>query len=734
MSGTKGPWYDGFVKRKLFFSTLSLLIVVLLLFTCVPRPAANKPTLIYPKDNERDVRFNGLELSFEVPTSGEYEVIVRDPSDSTAFSTTVIASGGRAFVAVPKERLRPATQYRWFVRLRNDHSVMSDIWRFTTRNNTAPRVFDLRPDKLDGVPFGAVPLTWKFEDPDDDAVRFEVKVYKKNVEAPVFERSFSEDSGVVKDLEQLTEYSWTIVAVDTWGARSSAVTAEFKTKPNEPPRDLRLIEPDRSPTRFNRLRLRWEGVDPDYEDLRYTVTISSPGTETRSLLVNQVNTEYVVDLRPSTSYTLKIRASDKYGATLDREFNFRTVENTPPTTPTLRNPENNARLNLKRITSVDFTWDAATDTDADEVFYRIVVGNRGTTIEERNNLDINGYTISVAGGKLLAGERYTWFVESYDKWGGLRRSSEYAFEVYSNSPPSKPSNPTPRNGATNQPNRIRFSWVSTDEDGDSLKYDFYIGESPERLTLEASGLQEPSYLRPALLEFSKTYYWKVVVRDDYNEPVEGDVWTFRVTDEDRPPTAPTLIEPANESVRVPFNNLRFRWSASSDRETPQDRLIYELVLGEPDTMEATRTLTGETGATVEARVSGLRPLTTYNWRVEVRDSFGNYAYSTTWSFRTKANSSPTAPSNPSPANGAILTPGLVQFSWSARDEDEDVLTYEFRIARSPEALDAATPVIRNVPNHEITVTEEGTYYWRITARDPHGGVSSSTWFFTIRRQ
>ncbi|ODN31287.1 fibronectin type III domain-containing protein [Fervidobacterium thailandense] len=723
------------MKRILVvFAKLFAFALLVSLASCIGTINKNPIELIAPKNGETNLSFNNLSFEFSVRTTGDYDLIIRDDKGDTVYKETISRVSGKVSHTVPAGKLRPGTSYRWYVRRAGTDSIASEMWRFKTRNNSAPVLSNPKPDKLYNEPFGALALTWDANDPDNDVLKFEVKVYRKGESTPVFNKVFNDPSGVVKDLEQLTEYEWTVVAIDPWGAKSNELRASFKTKENEPPQDIRLVEPEIRPgqrVRFNNLKLKWEGVDPDREDLLYTVTITG-ANQSRALLNFQKDTESAVDLKPSTNYVLEIEATDKYGKSLKKTFNFTTVDNSAPEKPTLKNPSNNEKINVKRFSSIDFQWDAVSDPDDDVVMYKIVIKRGNLNVEERNGLTTTTYSVSLPSEKFRAGERYTWYVEAYDKWGGVRRSDEYSFELYSNSPPSKPMSPNPSNGAKNLPNRIRFSWYATDEDGDKLLYDFYVGDSPSNLKLEASNLESPEYLRPVLFDYSKTYYWKVVVKDG-DMSVEGDVWSFTITSEDKPPTVPELLGPPNGATGLKFNNLKLSWKASQDDKTARDKLEYIVVLGEADSMAVVGTVTGVSTDVIDFVISNLKPLTRYYWRVEVKDSFNNFAYSQTWTFTTKVNTSPKAPYNPSPADGSVLRPGAVQFAWQSRDEDEDTLTYELRIAKTPEALESATPIIRNTENYTAEINEEGTYYWRVTAKDPHGGQASSTWTFTIQK-
>jgi uncharacterized protein (TIGR02145 family) len=111
-------------------------------------------------------------------------------------------------------------------------------------------------------------------------------------------------------------------------------------------------------------------------------------------------------------------------------------------------------------------------------------------------------------------------------WG----SKEWGLSVrcikgeYINLPPSLPSTPQPPDGAINQTINIALSWTCVDPENDPLTYDVYFGTTnpPELLS---SG-QLVTTLNPGTLNYSTTYYWKIVASDNHNNFTESPIWSF----------------------------------------------------------------------------------------------------------------------------------------------------------------------------------------------------------------
>ena len=71
-----------------------------------------------------------------------------------------------------------------------------------------------------------------------------------------------------------------------------------------------------------------------------------------------------------------------------------------------------------------------------------------------------------------------------------------------------------------------LEWRAKDPDGDPVTFDVYIGDTPDNLEKVAENLKTSSY-KPEGLSPGKTYYWKVVVKDDKGASVESDIYSFK---------------------------------------------------------------------------------------------------------------------------------------------------------------------------------------------------------------
>ncbi len=95
-----------------------------------------------------------------------------------------------------------------------------------------------------------------------------------------------------------------------------------------------------------------------------------------------------------------------------------------------------------------------------------------------------------------------------------------------NTQPSIPDNPTPANGATDQPTELTLSWSASDPDpDDSLSFDILFYQANEAPRYIVVDWRDSSYT-VSQLNYNTTYYWQVKVRDSQGATSLGEVWSF----------------------------------------------------------------------------------------------------------------------------------------------------------------------------------------------------------------
>jgi len=138
------------------------------------------------------------------------------------------------------------------------------------------------------------------------------------------------------------------------------------------------------------------------------------------------------------------------------------------------------------------------------------------------NVPSGSYTITAVADCFESSSKMDVTVEK----GGI---TEQNFSLsYGNCFPYPPVNPSPSNGASDQPVISILSWEGSDPEQDPLTYDVLLGVSTEhhiQLDLVSSNQNDNFYVT-GLLDPSTTYFWQVIAKDDKGGESTGSLWKF----------------------------------------------------------------------------------------------------------------------------------------------------------------------------------------------------------------
>ncbi len=176
-----------------------------------------------------------------------------------------------------------------------------------------------------------------------------------------------------------------------------------------------------------------------------------------------------------------------------------------------------------------------------------------------NNISGNGNTYNITiTDKLSINNDYFYLTPLIFDYGNLQVSKGSIVKTNNNNTFSKtlmapttftvtygpiyePSNPFPKDGATDVDLNTKLSWSGADPNpGESITYDVYFGLNIDP-PLVSQGQNKTTY-DPEILEYETTYYWKVVAWVNNGVPIEGPLWNF-TTVKNKPPDIPTIIGP-----------------------------------------------------------------------------------------------------------------------------------------------------------------------------------------------
>ncbi|TQM79707.1 chitodextrinase [Saccharothrix saharensis] len=443
-------------------------------------------------------------------------------------------------------------------------------------------------------------------------------------------------SATVGGLAPDTEYSFTVVAKDAAGNRSSAssaVTARTEAAPDTqaPTAPGNLVSTGATPTSVT---LEWAAASDNVGVTRYEVF--NGGT----LATTAQGTAATVDgLSPDTEYAFTVRAVDAAGneSGASDPLTVRT-----PAAPDTEGPSTpaNPRATGASASSIGLAWDASTDNVGVTGYEVYNGGTLATTVE--------GTTATVGG--LAPDTEYSFTVVAKDA-AGNRSSASSAVTARTEAAPDTEGPTAPAGLAVHDVTQssVTLGWSASTDNVGVTGYEVFNGgtlaTTVEGTTATVGGLAPDT-----------EYSFTVIAKDAAgNRSAAGAAVTARTeaTPDTQAPTAPSVLR----STAQTENSVALAWDASTDNVGVTG---YEVFNGGT----SAATTTGTTAA-----VGGLRPDTEYTFTVVAKDAAGNTSgASTALKVRTKATQGPpvirygyglTGNTKIKAANGAIaLTGGI----------------------------------------------------------------------------
>ena len=207
-----------------------------------------------------------------------------------------------------------------------------------------------------------------------------------------------------------------------------------------------------------------------------------------------------------------------------------TPVNQPPEPPSAPIPENGAEY---QTIEVDISW-TCTDPDGDPLTYDVYFG----TVNPPPLVATGQTETTYDPGTLENIKEYFWMIVAHDDHSNSTTGPVWSFTTGVNYPPAQPSNPSPEDGAENQPTELDLSWICTDPEGDPLTYDIYFG-TVDPPPLVYSGQALTTYY-PGILEYNTEYFWIIEAHDNHNNSTVGPGWNFITETENTHPPCPGI--------------------------------------------------------------------------------------------------------------------------------------------------------------------------------------------------
>ncbi len=448
----------------------------------------------------------------------------------------------------------------------------------------------------------------------------------------------------------------------------------------------------------------------------------------RNPIINERNvtgTLYDVrGLRYNTTYYWRIIAFNDAGENgVSKIWSFTTLTEPrrAPSAPVLVSPDDEA-------TDVSITptlvWESSGDVDH-FTLHVLSLANFSDLVIDQSNITGNTYEVNA----LDYSTTYYWRVMGHNDGGESPWSEEWSFTTEEDpvQPPSAPVLVSPDDEATDVSITPTLVWESS---GEVDHFTLQVASLPDfsNLVINEDNITETSYEVNAL-DYSTTYYWRVMGHNDAGDSPWSEEWSFTTMDDPaRPPLAPVLVSPEDETTGVSVTPTLV-WESPGDTghhtlQLATDEGFTDLVIDEGNITETTYD------------VNALQYSTTYYWCVMGHNDAGDSPWSEERSFTTMDDPArpPLAPELISPedeATGVSVTPTLV---W---ESPGDTGHHTLHLA----ADEGFTDLVIDEGNITETTYEVNalqyntTYYWRVMRHNDAGDSPwSEDWNFTTMDQ
>jgi transcriptional regulator CtsR len=431
-------------------------------------------------------------------------------STSSGFTTLVADETGMPdlFCDVELGILKWNTTYYWRVNAANGYNSTS-VWSSSRYFKTAVGPPPTAPSDLMASPVSSsrIDLTWQDNSDSETGFKIERKTgsgsYSQIATVGANVKSYS-NSG----LSANSTYYYRVRAYSAAGNSNYSNEASATTLPPPPPAPT-LKSPASGSTVSNLTpRLEWNASSGA---VSYGVLVATSSSFTNVVVSVTGITDLYYDVAPgilnwNTNYYWRINAVNSFDSTSSWSSYryFKTAVGPPPTAPSdlMASPVSSSRI--------DLTWQ---DNSNDETGFKIERKTGSGSYSQIANVGAN--VTSYSSSRLGANTTYYYRVRTYK----ATLNSDYCEEASATTLPPPPSAPTlksPASGSTVSNLTPRLEWNASNG---AVSYGIQVATSSSftNVVVSVMGITDLFYeIAPGILNWSRTYYWRVNAVNSYN--------------------------------------------------------------------------------------------------------------------------------------------------------------------------------------------------------------------------
>ncbi len=402
-------------------------------------------------------------------------------------------------------------------------------------------------------------------------------------------------------------------------------------------------------------------------------------------------------LKPATRYFWRVRSRTNSAMSEWSEIMaFMTIIEAPE----LVSPENHSGSH--DTAGVAFYWHPV-DSASLYVFELATDSRFSNIISTQEVADTN---VTVGGLELY--KKYYWRVKGRTFKADGPWSEIWDFTTKMRPPVLK----APPDGSSGHPTVVLLEWFETDG---GVKYEIQLARDSLFQDMVFEGLTESNTSqRTKVLEYFKTYWWRVRALNDDGQSDWSEAWKFTTII-----TAAELIEPTDKSVDLDVD-ITFKWRFDDDAtnyhiQISKNAGFTDIIFEDTDVIPDT------------INVSGFEHFTKYYWRVRKMHNELVGLWSDTWSFTTGIGQVQII----SPENGAENQPTDMTFIWELL-KGADI--YIFQLALTDDFSSLVKYIETDQTQVEVNDLEQDTkYYFRVKGKYTDGeGEWSEVYEFTTQ--
>ncbi len=407
----------------------------------------------------------------------------------------------------------------------------------------------------------------------------------------------------------------------------------------------------------------------------------------------------------------------------------RFILNSPPSVAVQTAPIGSV---LQHSNQASLNWQPAGDLDNDSIAYSVYLG---PSISDMPLVANTGNTSFQTAG-LSFGTPYYWQIVAQDFYLGLPLQTTPApiagFNLsLLNSAPGAFSPIGGAGVALTRSTSVQLAWQSSiDPDGDPVAYDVYWRPAAQPSPILLGSTPDTSWTMSEL-SFATTYYWSVTARDSFGaaRPMAGGEQSYLPIFKNSPPGSFSIVS-GTGTAATRNRSVDLLWGPAIDPDG--DPVTYDFYW-RASSQPAASLL--HSGPETSWSMTGLEFQTTYYWSVSAHDPYGGITPIARGEqpYLPIFKNSPPSPviyQSTAAAYWQHTSSPSIPLSWAASaDPDQDPVAYRLEVKTSSGAWPSLD--FTSAGGIALDALFETTYYWRVSASDAYGGVSTGPWVSAI---